>query len=113
MKPEAQRITIAEACGWRLDPMVSLDMKEVAIMCWIRPGNSDWQTEKLPDYLNDLNAMHEAEKVLTPRQQLYYQVFLQKLIGLPKPGCFDLIHATAQQKAQAFLQAIGKYEQPT
>lgn len=66
MKPEAQRIAIAEACGWTNlrqerhrelivgvpDHFLAGEPPEGVIMLY--PTSP-------PDYLGDLNAMHEAE----------------------------------------------------
>ena len=66
----------------------------------------------LPDYCNDLNAMHEAEKVLTPEQLVDYCAFsLRVATG---EGCvtdYKMIRATAAQRAEAFLRTIGKWEE--
>jgi len=102
MTPEAQRIAIAEACGWRC----TASFKE-AFACWVKPDGMDHQTEWLPDYLNDLNAMHEAEKVLdTVTQRGDYWDYLFSLTD----GEFEMCHATAAQRAEAFLRTIGKWE---
>lgn len=61
----------------------------------------------LPDYLNDLNDMHEAEKVLTNEQLEVYCNILHK----PNHGVYWAIHATASQRAEAFLRTIGKWEE--
>lgn len=61
----------------------------------------------LPDYPNDLNAMHEAEKILQ-----HYGVFVDKLAEImrqPRQGIM-LVNATAAQRAEAFLRTIGKWE---
>lgn len=116
MSPEAQRIAIAEACGWRFfewNPPVSRETKEAAILCWVRPGNDEWQQEKLPNYLNDLNAMHEAEKVLTPDYQTV--LYLDNLGWVcrrdgPEVPWLECPFATATQRAEAFLRTIGKWE---
>jgi hypothetical protein len=60
------------------------------------------------DYERDLNAMHEAEKVLTEREkQLYATWFMDYDTG----DLCKTIHATAAQRAEAFLRAIGKWEE--
>ena len=71
MTPDQQRITIATACG------------------------------KDDDYLNDLNAMHEAEKTLNYDQLDNYYFEMAKRMVRP-------YHATAAQRAEAFLHTIGK-----
>lgn len=56
-----------------------------------------------PDYLNDLNAMHEAEKVLTSLvDQLTY---LHKLS--PIKSEWTLATSTALQRAEAFLRTLN------
>ena len=111
MKPEQQLITIAEACGWRC----TAAFKE-AVAYWVRPNGMDHETEFIPDYLNDLNAMHEAEKGLTDEQDLEYSEALEQVVE----GRFvtnnaedmrRLRSATASQRAEAFLRTIGKWEE--
>ena len=57
-----------------------------------------------PDYCNDLNAMHEAEKVLNKEQWVAYGRELSRL------NVFPMVHATAAQRAEAFLRTLGKWE---
>jgi hypothetical protein len=67
------------------------------------------------NYCNDLNAMHEAEKVLTSQQEEDYFANLRAING-------DLIwyrtvgktyRATARQRAEAFLRTLGKWQEAT
>ena len=95
MSPDSQRIAIAEACG-----IVSKDK-------W----GSLYKTPRgilrdCPDYPTDLNAMHEAEKVLTLPERRKYR---KTLLGHCEPASIA-IHATAAQRAEAFLLTIGKWE---
>ena len=99
---EEIRIKIAEACGWKFSKLAHPDSKPVAVMCWIAPGCEDWQIRRLPDYLNDLNAMHEAEKVLNPTQLLRYAEDL-----MDKLGSHSCIKATAAQRAEAFIKTLN------
>jgi len=119
MKEEAQRIKIAEACGWKYDPTASPDMKYVGIMCWIRPGNSEWQTEQVPDYLNSLDAMHAAEKALDTQQRESYFWNLLDATSYKGPvidgldgnnGGFELISMPAAQRAEALLRTLNLWE---
>jgi hypothetical protein len=110
MKPEAQRIAIAEACGYA-------NVRQLIIRNVTGPGDdrtcgitSDrgW----IHDYLNDLNAMRDAEKLIFDSydrsQWFQYVTHLQT-------ACFcagnethmDHIHATAAQRAEAFLKTLG------
>ena len=94
MTPEHQRIAIAEACGWTT--------KHKGL--WVERLQT---YAALPNYLNDLNAMHELEGILTNEQIEVYCSFLQK----PQWGIWWGIHATASQRAEAFLRTIGKWEE--
>jgi len=68
--------------------------------CW-------YFTHQLPDYLSDLNAMHEAEKILNTNQAADYCELLRPIIC----GCWRLVHATAAQRAEAFLRTLGLWEE--
>ena len=111
MKPEQQRIAIAEACGWKPG---KCPCGEDICNAWKTPAGDNW--EYVPDYLNDLNAMHEAEKVLTYEQaeefveQLYLADQKNNLAENPPPWRFNVASATAAQRAEAFLKTIGKWE---
>ena len=72
----------------------------------------DKQTYCPDDYCGDLNLMHEAESSLDDEPWLRYRAELFDL--MPKsfalPDCDrSSIHATAAQRAEAFLKTIGKF----
>jgi hypothetical protein len=95
--------TIAEACGWKeVEPWLNGDR------CFeLNQSVCGYRIEDLPDYCNCLNAMHEAEKVLT-REQI--DVFCERLN--PRDyGVWWGIHATARQRAEAFLKTIGDWKE--
>ena len=123
-------IAIAEACGWLKftqfttypkswgrtparyhTPIWSLtsstDMTEDECTKYGWHGDGHISIDHIPDYCNDLNAMHEAEKILT-RDQI--EVFCDQL--LPKHhGIWWGIHTTSHQRAEAFLKTIGKWKE--
>ena len=103
MKPEQQRIAIAEACGWTCADYVKPEDKIYALMCWVAPGDDPWHLQAPPDYLSDLNAMHEAEKILNTNQAADYCELLRPIIC----GYWRLVHATAAQRAEAFLRTLN------
>lgn len=119
MKPEAQRIAIAEACGW-CGPYSEREW----LLDYGREGGDvygkcvgtqpDGYRDQVPDYLSDLNAMHEAEKVLTDAQWGPYCVILNKLSCRVQcentHACGYTIAATSAQRAEAFLRTIWKWE---
>ena len=102
MTAEAQQIAIAEACGWTPSPNGQYTR------C---PSGLNGPFIECPDYLNDLNAMHGAEMTLDELQRCQ---FCDKLFRVLVSGDgvteFDKIHATAAQRAEAFLRTIGKWE---
>jgi hypothetical protein len=98
MTPEEQRVAIAQACGWQLR-----SCKRHGCDTWHSPDGicADGNAEScVPDYLNDLNLMHEAEKIIlkTGDWDRYYHL-LRDLAG-------SAIHATAGQKAESFLRTM-------
>jgi hypothetical protein len=106
MTPEKQRIEIAKACGWQWARLVHQEGLADDFIGF--PPNTvtvGTNERYLPDYLNDLNAMHEAEKKLIgSRQKVTYLDELMKILGYPT---FDSVHATAAQRAEAFLKTLN------
>jgi len=116
MNPEQQRIRIAEACGWvRKDESYPYAASANGIcksIVWYSPIGKPQPLgdDAIPDYLNDLNAMAAAEKVLTQQQDFYYRTYA--LPDVCKDGSGMLaITATAAQRSEAFLRALGKWEE--
>ena len=112
MTPEAQRIAIAEACGWsvirlscgfyakhKTEGRISIS---AASAC---ATQNEAMCDRVPDYINDLNAMHEAEKTLE----------YDELIIMAEHISFNFsvlpFHATAAQRAEAFLRTLGKWNE--
>jgi hypothetical protein len=101
MKPEEQRIAIAVAVGRKVfheDGKIWVEIKE---------GLHGLVEDELPDYLNDLNAMHEAEKALDGMDQLTY---LAKLHEGNHYCSWAGTCATAAQRAKAFLKTLGLWK---
>jgi hypothetical protein len=110
MSDEQINIAIAEACGYK---NVTIGVTEGAIRVVVGYKHHTFD-EEIPDYCNDLNAMHEAEKVLTDVQSTFYWKTLSELVnntvGHDFDNQFECIHATAAQRARAFLKTINKWE---
>ncbi len=97
MTPEAQRTAIAEACGWKTEYRDAVS-----------------SVTALPDYLNDLNAMHDALKTLNADQMISMDYHLDVVVGNGKQGLnceYFLWSASAAQFAKAFLRTIGKWKE--
>jgi hypothetical protein len=119
------RIAIAEACGNKyLPPDGTIAVNPVAHYVY-------WEST-IPDYPNDLNAIHEAEKVFlstaTFEQESAWLDNLYRAIGLnpyvwrnaygsdktdptPPGGMVKIANASARHRAKAFLRTIGKWKE--
>jgi hypothetical protein len=88
MTPEQQRIAIAKACG-----------------------EGHHHIRNFPDYLNDLNAMHQAEKVL---RKVMKPSDNDTIIGDRMHDYAEHINyafdATAAQRAEAFLKTLNLFQ---
>ena len=128
MTPEQKRIAIAEACGLQVIDVPFIPSQTKAAGCvftdaarteWRRCYPNSCGVYGIPDYLNDLNAMHAAEKVLNGYRRTEYIVALRKIIVRdmdtqphqdPDTGTLLDIYfygATAAQRAEAFLRTLG------
>lgn len=126
MTEEQQKIAIAEACGWKWiqtnfeakSGLIGTDSPHsgnIPYQGTNYPSNRHLPTygKAIPDYLNDLNAMHEAEKVLTEEQRIAYSDHTYDIACEEQDatGMWRWLSLTASQRAEAFLRAIGKWEE--
>ncbi len=147
MKPEQQRTAIAKTCGWKLSWQNMgggklHDLKPTG-HCWeVRHPPEGWYSSSAgkaylalretahgdcspPDYPSDLNAMHEAEKVLTEEQHRRFSwhlvqvtddnyrtwsAFEYETLSVWEMSLGDVqacLRATAAQRAEAFLRTLN------
>jgi hypothetical protein len=123
MKPEEQRIAIAEACGWT-------EIGVIDYLCGIHPQMLNAKAYdgspltppiwEIPDYLKDLNAIHEAETLVIYANDKFPKKYTQQIkaaicrdAGVKKAQMdFDMcITATAAQRAEAFLKTLNLWKQ--
>lgn len=111
-------IAIAKACGWtdigKYDPFRGISPQWKGVTAY-DGGKIDPPIWDIPDYCNDLNAMHETEMVLYEKdrnpkkytQQL--KIAICRQAGVKKAQMdFDIcITATARQRAEAFLRTLN------
>lgn len=98
MKPEAQRICLAEVCGWRYE-------KSHHEYVRLSKDSKVYHFERdLPDYLNDRNATWQAAEQLGEPVIKAMRFWLFKICGEMKAH-----HATAAQETEAILRVIGKW----
>ena len=121
MKEEQQRIKIAEACGWTAEQNSNGYWRAVnkkhgnAVELWLSEQNV-WSLG-IPDYLNDLNAMHEAINTLDQIQMMefynnhIYDVVCNNRTSYSGMDHANVCNATAAQRAEAFLKTLGLWEE--
>ena len=109
MTPEEINIAIAEHLGWtncRTFPKhpkhweCSDRPEAVRIGSPPRAGSCTFL-----NYHDDLNAMHEAEKILTTDDAHSFYWRLELDLG------WEYASATAAQRAEAFLRTVGKWKE--
>ena len=106
MKPEEQRIAIAEACGYSLVGFRVYKKNGTVMGEFI--GIHDSLGTCLPDYCNDLNAMHAAEKWLFQNHGDLWSHYITAIERIT--GSLSSIHATAPQRAEALLRTLNLWK---
>ena len=117
MTDEEMNKAIAEACGWKCGYTEKSGYYVVDPNGFQRGWSKleDVAISALPNYCADLNAMHEAEKVLGEKRIRTYAFLLAQVLDTSPTVDLDdqflNIHATARQRAEAFLRTLGKWEE--
>lgn len=125
MKPEQQRIAIAQACGWtqiskgsHYDNAHKVYGEPPPLFVMSVPANRGHACTELPDYLNDLNTLHEAEtsaKLFHDNAtfDLWCRHLFRAVEDCGLSGTTDrplnraIAKATAAQHAEAFLRTFN------
>jgi hypothetical protein len=113
MKPEAQRIAIAEFCGWTGITRTKGGSLNPNLLWWGYEPKTK-ANMAVPDYLNDLNAIVDATSRLSSNPQWVVDFLnnLRTIVGAQtqrKVSDFLLLHSTCAQRAEALLRTIGKW----
>lgn len=106
MTEDKQRIAIAKLCGWKIEQEPNAVTGRQG-----RYRTPDGFTVlRLSNYCHDLNAMHEAEKVLDPHpmegEVANYHNWITTICGSIEAA----VSATARQRAEAFLRALNLWK---
>lgn len=111
MNKKQQQLAIAKVCGWKeVNPPYFTEN----CACYAKDPNGEYRGG-LPDYINDLNAMHEAEKTLSDNRHADFREHLCDITYSKKSNQIDrmmdsarnFISSTAAQRAEAFLKALN------
>ncbi len=94
MTNEQINAAIAEACGWKPKRQTKLTRMGFRV-----------SYENTPNYCEDLNAMHEAEKACRVDRNWIYLNELDLVCRV------DAVYATARERAEALLRTLGKWEE--
>jgi hypothetical protein len=111
---------IAEACGWKMCCQEAIDGNWRTKDKWVAaPDGTSQLRHDIPDYHCDLNEMREAENTLSAEDQDVFAARLADVCGITEMDRdnwseaedFILLHATAPQRAEAFLRTLGEWEE--
>ena len=101
-------VWVARLCGWHSICSHVVDDK-VVWYGW-HPIHNPKETRKyeipLPSFCSDLNAINEAEKVMTRGQQRKYTKLLSPKYTKNLSATWCILHAKARERAEAFVKAM-------
>lgn len=113
MSPEKQRVALAEFAGWLeitpettgvIWPSVEYSNTSTAGFMYL-PGTKVGTMP--PDYLRDLNAIHDLFQLFSDSQYESYRIQIRLIMHRD----ITLREPSASQKAEAILVAIRKWEE--
>lgn len=116
MNPLDQRIAIAESVGHKWSNADTVESGYTSWHHFVEQCGVEVLNYSFPDYLTDLNAMHEVEKTIA--QKMAYVIALHRICNVDN-SAWDLpttdkqwnyVTATAAQRAEAYLRTIGKWK---
>lgn len=130
MNPKEQRLAIAKVCGWswmtkygsstsqHFNKYSEDSIRELKLIGFIEgqhgePELSDiYGIDSVPDYLNDLNAMHQVEKKLqgVGYDWTQYSEYCRQIYDITKRDGQHPYSATAAQRAEAFLKTLNLWK---
>lgn len=127
MTTNEQNTAIAEKCGWRFENRHGKGTPYAAIIIVTGPNGQkgslwpdkysaeDLKYIGIPDYVNDLNAMHEAEELCIRSLAMDTKyVHMLEDIASKQTTIYtrqrSAISATATQRAEAFLRCLGLWK---
>lgn len=108
MTTEEMNLAIAEACGWtKIRPTIkgAGAPGRCPSPCGFPPGKN--YEASVTNYCGDLNAMRDAGMII--RHTKLWTTYVNTLSR--SVGQWEVLQATARQRAEAFLKTIGKWKE--
>jgi len=110
MNKQEQNIAIAKACGY------TQGVGMHGLEWWT---NGEGVHDEPPDYVNSLNSMHEAEKIIHAKNYaqlcVVYRDYLNEFMERDRSHInaqgLGGYHATAAQRAEAFLRTLNLWKE--
>jgi len=107
MTNEQINVAIAQACGWTI---LKKPLSGFGFAAYAKEPNGD-PSPGIPDYCDDLNAMHEALVLLnTWRLRDNYFGWLREILDAEFDN-WKVYAASPRHCAEALLRTLGKWEE--
>lgn len=102
---------VAELAGWERGPKKPVKCGPITIhpmMCWHRKSDeANWQ-DNPPEFIMDLNAMHEVVMALPSAKQVAFVTNLWHVLGHHDHVEVEAVNATAMQRAIAYIMTMER-----
>jgi len=108
MNPSEINKRIAIACGWTVIKESCSDRIGRFLAGYSPTDKENWV--QIPNYHGDLNAMHEAESMLSDVISIKSYCHHLTSQAHPEYATEHLVRCSAADKAEAFLRTIGQWE---
>lgn len=110
MKDHELRIKVAELIGFEQHKLNKAAKHYTEYRFWppaTERHKEAWSYGMLPDFPRDLNAMHEAEKMLTPAKGERYACLLCGVAQEQETSTYlETVHHSARERAEAFVKVM-------
>lgn len=101
MTPTELNLAIAKKRGWKVHPKNK--------WCVIPPKSphSVQRLSTLPNFVGDLNLMHDMEATLDKEQRRKWEFIIAEMFAGLDKSWFDVCHMNALQRAEAYAKVRG------
>jgi len=114
LSDEEKNILVRKCAGWT-SKMLNTGIHHQKELCWHEPGGNGWMVpgSSFPDYVNDLNSIHNVISKLSSVDYACYGDNLEVVVGFDSNTKLwseyrKLIEATSDQQSEAFVLTMEK-----